>query len=151
MIITGVSKRISQLLLPGILMVLFFLFPVSCGKDSWHPVPSVPVSFTINIESTTNIELNNIGGWAYYSGGHRGIIIYRWSIDEFRAFDRACPFQPFEACALIKVEDPPVAKCGCCESLFLLLDGSVIRGPSRFPLRQYRTHLQFPFLSVSNW
>ncbi len=146
-----ITESLRRFLMPGFLLVLFLLFPVSCGKDSWHPVPSVPVSFTINIESTINIELNNIGGWAYYSGGHRGIIIYRWSVDEFRAFDRACPHHPFEACALIRVEDPPVAKCSCCESLFLLLDGSVVRGPSRFPLKQYRTYLQFPFLSVSNW
>lgn len=144
------NQAFRQYVLAGIMLVFLLVIPTSCEKDTWHPVPVVPVNFTINIESTLNIELNNIGGWAYYSGGYRGIIIYRWSFDEFRAFDRACPHHPFEDCALIRVEDPPIAKCGCCESLYLLLDGSVVKGPSRYPLRQYRTELQFPFLTVTN-
>lgn len=127
------------------------LFPLSCGKENQHPVPVVPVEFTINIESTQFIELNSIGGWAYFSGGYRGIIIYRWSYDEFRAFDRACPHHPYEQCARITVEDPPIAICNCCESMYLLIDGSVVDGPSRYPLKQYRTYFQYPHLQVTNW
>jgi len=144
-------KYLTRFLAFGVSLFLLMLLPVSCEKDNQHPVPVVPVEFTINIESTQYIELNNIGGWAYFSGGYRGIVIYRWSFDEFRAFDRACPYHPYDECGFVKVIDPPTAICECCGSMYLLLDGSVITGPSKYPLRQYRTYFQFPFLQVTNW
>lgn len=131
-------------LVTGIVIVLF-----SCTKDDKHPVPFVPVEFVVNIESTQHIELNSIGGWAYYSGGVRGIIIYRVSENEFTAFDRACPVHPYSDCRVV-VENPPLAVDNCCESVFLLLDGSPVSGPSRYPLRQYRTFFNYPYLQVSN-
>jgi hypothetical protein len=135
----------------SVLLALMMLLPLSCGKDGRHPVPDVMVNFTLNLESTQYIELNVVGGWAYFTGGYRGIIIYRQSIDEFRAFDRACPYHPYDDCALIRVFDPPLATDTCCGSRFLLIDGSVVTGPSEWPLKQYRTFFNPPFLQVSNW
>lgn len=132
-------------------IALLVLLPASCGKDNRHPVPNVPVEFTINIESTQYIELNAINSFAYFSGGYKGIIIYRWQVDVFLAFDRACPYHPYDECARIVVTDPPMAQCPCCDSKFLLIDGSVYEGPSRFPLKQYRTYFQYPFLQVTSW
>lgn len=126
------------------------ILPISCGKDD-HPVPDYRVEFTINLDSTQYIELNGVGGWAYFSGGYKGIIIYRWSFDEFTAFDRACPYHPFDNCGLVKVEDPPLAKCDCCGSQYLLIDGSVVEGPTTYPLKQYRTYYNPPYLQVTNW
>jgi len=128
----------------------FLIVATACGEEIEHPVPQVPINIQINIESTQFIELNNVHGWVFLTGGFRGIIIYRWSIDEFRAFDRACPHHPFEECGRITLIDPPLATCPCCESTYLLLDGAVISGPSRFPLKQYRTSFQHPWLIVSN-
>lgn len=130
--------------------LFLILFASSCRKSELHPVPNVPVEFVINIESTLYIELNHIGGWAYFSGGYRGIIIYRVSETEFMAFDRACPVHPHDECAIIKVMDPPLATDSCCNSTFLLIDGSPVQGPSRYPLRQYRTFLDFPLLRITN-
>ncbi|MBW6496941.1 MAG: Rieske 2Fe-2S domain-containing protein [Bacteroidales bacterium] len=109
------------------------------------------IPITIDISSTFYIELNGIGGWANLSGGYRGIVVYRWSYDEFRAFDRACPHHPYDECAIIEVEDPPIAKCHCCGSMFLLIDGSVVQGPSKYPLKQYPTFFQYPNLQISSW
>lgn len=130
--------------------LFLILFGVSCRKSDLHPVPNVPVEFVINIESTLHIELNNPGGWAYFTGGYRGIIIYRLSETEFMAFDRACPVHPHDECAIIKVIDPPLATDSCCSSTFLLIDGSPVQGPSRYSLRQYRTFLDYPLLRVTN-
>lgn len=134
-----------------LLFILMVLLPLSCGKDSRHPVPDVYLDFPpINIESTQYLELNSIGGWAYFTGGFKGVIIYRVSYDEFRAFDRACPYHPFEECAIVRVTDPPLATDTCCGSTFLLLDGSPVEGPSRHPLKQYQTSFNYPYLSVTN-
>jgi len=139
------TRLTGALLVVGMFFLLF-----SCGKEAQHPVPHVPVNFQINIESPQYNALNAIHGWVFLSGGFRGIIIYRWTIDEFRAFDRACPHHPFEDCGRITLVDPPRALCPCCESTYLLLDGSVFSGPSRFPLKQYRTYFEHPWLIVSN-
>jgi nitrite reductase/ring-hydroxylating ferredoxin subunit len=140
----------TRKLLRFILPFAFLLF--ACSKDTRHPIPDVRVDFFINIESTQNIELNAIGGWAYYTGGfyNNGIIIYRHSIDEFMAFDRTCPHHPYEPDARIRVFDPPLAIDTLCGSRFLLIDGSVVDGPSRHPLKQYRTYYNPPYLQVTN-
>ena len=132
-----------------VLTATLLVLPVSCGKED-HPIPDVWVDITLNLELA--IELNNVGGWVYVSGGfnRNGIIVYRWSIDEFMAFDRTCPFHPFDPCGIVSVDDPPIAKCDCCESQYLLIDGSVFDGPSKFPLKQYRTHYQEPYLQITN-
>jgi nitrite reductase/ring-hydroxylating ferredoxin subunit len=134
----------------GLALSLLLLLPFSCDKENQHTVPYTYVDFTINVESTMHIELNAIGGWAYYTGGYRGIIIYRASTDEFMAFDRACPYHPFDPDALVRVFDPPIAVDTLCGSQFLLLDGSVITGPAKHPLRRYQTYFNYPYLQVTN-
>lgn len=136
-----------------VIFTALILMPVmhSCVKDTLHPVPSVFVDFVINIESAQIIELNAIHGYGLFSGGFSGIIIFRRAIDEFAAFDMACPHHPFDPCGRITQVDTPIARCVCCNSGFLLFDGSVVSGPSRFPLKQYRTSFQHPWLRVSGW
>lgn len=130
---------------------LLLLLLISCTEDTQHPVPNVYVDFPpINVESAQYIELNSIGGWAYFTGGFKGVIIYRVSYDEFRAFDRACPHHPYEDCAIVRVTDPPLATDSCCGSTFLLLDGSPVEGPSQFPLREYQAVFNPPYLYISN-
>lgn len=119
----------------------------SCVKDTIHPVPSVLVNFVINIESP---EIP-IHGHAFFSGGFGGVVVFRKSIDEFVAFDRACPHHPFDPCGRITRVDTPIARCICCNSWFSLFDGSVVSGPSRYPLKQYRTSFQHPLLRVTGW
>lgn len=133
------------------LLLMFLLLPLSCDKENENPVPFVAVDFMINVGTTQFIELNAIGGWAYFTGGFRGIIIYRHSEDEFTAFDRACPYHPTEPDALVRVFDPPLATDTLCGSTFLLIDGSVVIGPSRHPLRQYRTFYNPPYVQITSY
>ena len=111
----------------------------SCKDDYKHPVPDVPVDLFINLN--THFELQNINGYAYINNyGFNGILIFRYSQEEFTAFDRACPHHPYEYDCRIEVDDPPIAVDHCCGSQFLLIDGSVIEGPSKHPLKQYRVY-----------
>ncbi len=127
-------------------LILFFTFLiVGCGKDIEHPVPDVHVYFELNLTMPSNASLNAIGGWEYYTGGYQGIIIYRLSEDEFKAFDRACTHNISNK---IFVEDPPMAKCKECGSMYLLLDGSVAEGPAKHRLKEYRTRWNDPILTI---
>ncbi len=130
------------------LVIMLLLFS-TCTKEDQHPVPIVPVDFRINLEFQF-IELNSIGGWIYVTGGFGGIVIYRMSVDEFTAFDRACPVHPYDQDARVVVEDPPMAICNVCESTYLLLDGSPVSGPARHPLKAYRAVFDDPYLYVSH-
>lgn len=133
-----------------VFLSLLLLVITACTKEDRHPVPLVPVEFRINLEFQF-IELNSIGGWVNVTGGFGGVVIYRMSVDQFTAFDRACPVHPYDQEARLVVEDPPIAKCNVCGSTYLLLDGSPISGPAKHPLRPYRTVFDDPFLYVTNF
>ncbi len=127
-----------------------------CDKDREHPVPYVRVTLSFNVLHhnlsapglSAQFSRQDLGGQA----GYQGIIVYRLSGDEFRAYDRACPCDPHNCIASIEEDNPVLAYAPECESRFILTDGSVVEGPSRFPLRQYRTSFD-PHtnrLSISN-
>ena len=55
------------------------------------PIPNVLVNTQINLNSLLYDDLRLIGGSAYIDNvGVRGIVVYRASTNEYRAFDRAC-------------------------------------------------------------
>lgn len=134
-----------------LISLLFIFLPFSCDKENENPVPFAHVDFNIIIGTTQYIELNNIGGYAYFTGGYKGIIIYRASEDEFKAYDRACPYHPFEDKAIIRVDQDWLATDTLCGSVFELNFGSVVDGPSKHPLREYRTFYDPPYLQVTSY
>jgi nitrite reductase/ring-hydroxylating ferredoxin subunit len=134
------------------IVLIGLLFTTSqCKKDKKDEIPYVYVNFYININSTLYLNLNNIGGYEYITGGVRGIIIYRRSSDEFMAYERDCPYQPSNDCALIEVDNSAImAVDSCCGSKFLLTDGSVSNGPATRSLKTYQTSFDGTTLHVFN-
>lgn len=131
-------------------VLVFVLFSPQCKKDE-DQIPNAYVNFYIDVTSTQYIGLNNIGGYVYVTGGVRGIIIYRRSFDEFMAYERDCPYQPSNSCALVEVDNSAVMVVdSCCGSQFLLLDGSIIQGPATTMLKQYQTAFDGSTLHVFN-
>ncbi len=114
-----------------------------CDEDREHPVPYVRVNVSFNVLHhnlsaaglSAQFSRQDLGGQA----GYQGIIVYRLSGDEFRAYDRACPCDPHNCIASIEEDNSVLAYAPECESRFILTDGSVVEGSSRFPLREYRT------------
>ncbi len=124
----------------------------SCRDEYLHPVPDVDVNFSISINSY--FELQNINGYTYIDNyGYNGIVVFRYSQDEFTAFDRACPHDVYEHECKIEVIDPPIAEDPCCNSQFLLIDGSVVDGPSKHPLKQYNASFnpETNRVTITNW
>jgi hypothetical protein len=123
------------------------LLPAGCSKSTDNPVPSVYVDFTIYLSQPSNASLNAVGGWNYYTGGARGIIVYRLNIDTFMAFDRNCTYNPNLASAVVSVDSSGLmASDASCGSRFVLIDGSVSQGPATIGLRQY--HADFDGLNT---
>lgn len=132
------------------IIVLFFFN--SCIKDNSASIPYVPINIVLFASDPSFTNLNPIGGWIYYNGGSRGLIIFRKSPDEFITYDRHCTYQPEKPCGKISV-DPSnsfLAVDSCCSSKFLLIDGSVNQGPASMPLKRYSTNFDGNRLSIYN-
>lgn len=127
---------------------LFFFY--SCKKDK-DEIPNTYVNFYININSTQYIDLNPVGGWVYLTGGVRGIIVYRQSMEEFVALERNCSYQPSNECATVEVESSGMTAIdSCCGSRFLLMDGSLVNGPATRSLKLYQTSFDGNTLHIFN-
>jgi nitrite reductase/ring-hydroxylating ferredoxin subunit len=141
---------------PGILAVAvlagLLAFATGCGKENSQPqIPDVPVNFVIDPNSTQYLELSHIGGSIYLTGGYRGILVYRYSLSEFMAFERACPYDFTLPAARVDV-DTSLITCYCpaCKSKYILTDGTPFQGPSRYALKQYATTYDGALLYVYN-
>ncbi len=136
------------------IIFLFVLIPwASCDKEEEHPIPDVS-GFTFSLSIYSNYELQNINGYVYVNDyGFNGVLVYRYSHDEFTAFDMACPYHPREFDCRVEVSEPQIAIDECCESRFLLTDGMVVDGPSQYPLKRYRATFNQATntVSVSNY
>ncbi|MDD3875698.1 MAG: hypothetical protein PHT69_03700 [Bacteroidales bacterium] len=134
--------------------LLIFIFVgflhLNCNKND-DPIPYVYVNFYVNLNLPQYVELTSVGGWLYVTGGFRGIVIYRKSVEEFMAFERACPYKPSLESERIEVESSGItAVDSSCGSRFLLIDGSVVNGPATISLKSYRTYLSGSTLQVTN-
>ena len=139
------QKKCLYILLP--IIILF-----GCSKDNDNSnIPLVNVNFTINTNNPAYNEEQVTGGGMYLNGGSRGLILYRYSNDEFRAFDRHCTYNSTSSCALVSVDNSNInAKDDCCGSKFLITDGSVTQGPGNLPLKQYNTSFDGSVLRIYN-
>jgi len=122
-----------------------------CKRDE-DQIPNVYVNFYVNTTDPGFIDLNAVGGWVYVTGGSKGIIIYRKSVNEFMAFDRHCPYQPSDACSRCEVDTSNnlFVFDNCCGSKFLITDGSVQQSPAYVPLKAYYTSFDGLTLHVYN-
>ncbi len=119
-----------------VLLLNLFLFS-SCDENK-NPIPTVYVDIYIDLNDPLYYDLQSVGSYVYITGGVNGILIYRSSADEFRAYERTCPYDP--DCGIVSVDEASLNAVDslCCKSEFsLLLDGAVSQGPSQFPLRAY--------------
>ena len=126
----------------GIILCLILLSTnLGCKKNSFHPVPSLALDVTIDINLPSYINLTGVSGYAYVNGGSRGVIVYRRGIDDFIAFDRHSPADVNGDCPQALTPDINnflMLLDTCYNASFSLYDGSPISN-SDFGLRQYQT------------
>jgi len=98
-------------------------------------------------------QLNVVGGWVYLTADapSRGIIVYKLSQDEFKAYERICPYDPDMINARVQVEKSSVTGIdSLCGSRFILTDGQPFKGPATLPLKQYQTAYDGNTLHIYN-
>ena len=121
-----------------------------CGKND-HPVPYVPVNYTIYTTDPEFVDLNAVGNWIYITGGSKGIIVYRKSNSEFVALDRHGTIQSESSCARVVVDSNNITATEQCEKgKYLITDGSVVSGNTPYPLLQYQTSFDGTVLRITN-
>ena len=128
--------------------ILFFLLIfISFGCDDKNEsISDVPVNFTIDINDPLYREIRTIGNSITVVGGHAGIVIYRFTQDQFIAFDRLCPVEKKTTCRIQETGDDLFYTCECCDTPYLMIDGtgqsrndSTFAGTGEF-LKEYRVY-----------
>jgi nitrite reductase/ring-hydroxylating ferredoxin subunit len=144
-----VTRR--SFLITGLLVTLL-ASAVGCRKESNNTsIPLSRVDISINLNNPSYIDLAVPGGWLYLTGGTSGIIVYRRTVDDFVALDRTCTYQPQNLCQ-VRVDSTEIlaVDMDCCQSTFLIVDGSVTQGPSVMGLQQYNTSFNGSILRIFN-
>ncbi|MFH1320674.1 MAG: hypothetical protein ABII90_08480 [Bacteroidota bacterium] len=136
----------------SLLLLIILVSVLSCKKDKdADVVPNVYVNIYIYMSDPDFVDLNAVGGWVYITGGSKGIVVYRYSMEEFRAYDRHCTYQPSNGCERIEVESSGIiATDPSCGSQFVLTDGSVMTGPASILLKEYQAEFDGSLLHIYN-
>ena len=133
-----------------IILFAFLLFLPSC-LDKEDFIQEVYVNIEIPVNQPEFSDLNAIGNSIFVSGGVKGIIIYHSNINDYRAFDRNCSFEPSTDCSYIDSINSTVASCNCCTSKFLIdQNGITANGPALLPLKEYYTSFSGGILKIKN-
>lgn len=135
----------------GLAAMLFAVALSGCRDNGDNQeVPYVPVDIYIHTTDPLFFDISVPGGWEYVTGGSQGLLVYRRSNDEFMVFDRHCPYQVDDNCQVSVDSTFTSATDPCCESRFLIIDGSVTGGPSTRSLKQYNTTFDGSVLHIFN-
>ena len=126
-----------------------FVSIAGCKKDK-DQVPEVYVDVYIYTTDPAFAPLNATSGYQYFSGGSRGILVFRKSQSEFMAYDRHCTYNVSEGNTVAVDASGLIAVDNKCNSKFLLTDGSQNSGPASNPLKHYQTSFDGTTLHIFN-
>ena len=151
--IMAVNRVKVFMIIRKLLFVFIALSAFGCGKDDddvYDLIPNVFVREQINVMDLRYPDLRNDNGFAYIPGGVKGIIVFRQNSATYLAFERNCPFQPYDSCATVHMDPSKFFFADlCCGSQFNL-SGQPIGGPARFSLKKYSTSLSGNTLTINN-
>lgn len=131
------------------LIALAFLPLFGC-QETPGVIPYVDVQVDLNLSLPAYNILNFPGNWLYISGGSRGLIVYRYTLDEFVVLDRHATWDVGAGCQCTVAQDGYTIEDPCSGSQWYIFDGSIIQGPTTAPLERYTTTWIPPVLSIRN-
>lgn len=141
----------------NIFLVLFSVIVTfsSCNEEVRDEIiPFAFVNQDLNLDLIQYQRLSNIGGYIYLepgqSSGYKGIIVYHDGTGFYRAFERACTYDPLADCDAIVVDDSGLFMIHtCCNSSFNF-NGNPMGGPASLDLLEYPTYLDGNYLKIIN-
>lgn len=137
-----------------VLLLLSFFILFSCTKEVQNNdiLPVVMVSETVDLNLPEFINLQVPGGFAYMSGGIKGIIIYNVNGTQFKAFERSCPHLAPASCTQMTVENGIKMVCSCDNSEFNILNGAPLTSGIAYFAREYLvTNINGSVLRITNF
>lgn len=137
--------------------IVYFLIVLlcfsGCSDDEMETLlPNVPVDVTVNLNLPQFIDLQTPTGFAYTTGGVKGILIHNQGVGTppYKAFDRACPnndcASPMEFDGSLKMT------CPCEEISYSIIDGSPQSSGGKYFAREYKvTMVNASTIHISNF
>ena len=136
------------------------LLVAACGSNAevQPQIPYAPVNLSLSLAQQEYAALRFDNGVVSLpakgpagTGGVKGVIVVRQSAGVFLAFERNCPYRPYDACATVSLDRNShlFLRDSCCNSQFDL-KGQVTGGPAPLPLKQYSVSVQSNLLSIAN-
>jgi nitrite reductase/ring-hydroxylating ferredoxin subunit len=135
---------------------------LTCTDEYENPIPSFPVYLYLDL-TFEDKELKAIGSYKEYTdkninhesgkrSGFGGILVVHTMLDEFKAFDRACPFEVQPDITVEVDEEVLYAICPKCGSKYDIGfgTGALVQGVSKYGLRPYNTTPSGARLIVKN-
>ena len=148
-----------QRLFPSLPTLCLLLGIAACGakNDDQPLIPYAPVNLSLVLTNQEYVDLRANNGAVTLpvngpagTGGVKGVIVVRQNASTYLAFERNCPYRPYDACATVSLDRSRLfVRDSCCNSQFDL-QGQITGGPAPRPLKQYSTNLQGNILTVTN-
>jgi len=125
----------------SILLFLITIVFLSCKDDYVDGntyLPNTPVNFTVNLNLSEGINLQSAGYKTFPNKGIKGVIIFNNGLDNFTAFDLACPHIPLQGCSVMTFSQTDLnMTCTCDGEKFSKIDGSPQNPEIRQAARAY--------------
>jgi nitrite reductase/ring-hydroxylating ferredoxin subunit len=146
-----------------LIICCLFAFHFSCTDKYDNPIPSFPVYLYLDL-TFEDKALKAVGSYKEYTGqninpgigeriGFGGILVVHTMLDEYKAFDRACPYEA-QSNITVEVDDDGLhavcPKCGTKYDVIGFGTGTPSEGVSKYMLRPYNTTLNGSKLIVKN-
>ncbi|MDO9275911.1 MAG: hypothetical protein Q7T92_10225 [Lutibacter sp.] len=147
------TNKLDMITMRKLFLLLLLAVFFSCEKNDTNDVlPDVFVNETINLNLPQYINLQTPSGWAYTSGGIKGIVLQNTGIGNppYKAFDRACPNN--DCAAPMTFDGSLKLKCSCDNSEYSIIDGSPQTAGNSHFAREYRVNvLSGSTLNITNF
>jgi len=143
--------KVSKIQFFLVFSAFIFLF-TQCEKDSEeNPVDPTYVNFTIYLNDPEFQDLKIVGNYMFIRQGGADVVVYRATLDDFYVYDRLCTHEADQSCLVQRDTNSVVVNCPCCDSKYILVDGSVLDPPAIHPLRPYNaTYEGGDYVHISN-
>ena len=136
------------------LLVLLLITLFSCKDDYVDGnsyLPNKTVNFTVNLLLSEGNALQTSGYATFEGEGIEGVIIFNNGLDNFTAFDLACPHVPIQGCSKMTFEQTDLyLVCPCDGEKFSKLDGSALNPSILQSARVYQVTKNGNILYIRN-